>query len=70
MTRIAFRAASSYTAGFRTAEQPGPKNPATSESLMGSHGVGLTKVHLHGRGPNGWWRIFQDFSLASKAAGF
>jgi hypothetical protein len=50
MTRIAFRTASSYTAGFRTAEQPGPKNPATSESLMGSHGVEFTKVHLHGRG--------------------
>ena len=53
-----------------TAEQRGPKNPATSESLMGSHGIGLTNVHLHGRGPTAGGGYFGGFSLANKAAGY
>jgi hypothetical protein len=63
MTHSAFPTASSCTA-----EQPAPKNPATSESLTGVAVLGLTKVHLHGPKPHGLWRIFRGFSLANKAA--
>lgn len=66
MTHSAFLTASSYTA-----EQPAPKNPATSESLTGVTVLGFHKSAFNmGRGALRLVTDISGFRLANQAANY